>query len=84
MVDDPASARIGLRGSDLVAGLVDLRGAAAKSVQGRVLTTPAMNTLNSFEQLDTVRPAAFDGATITQGGLTAKLPARSVTVLEIR
>ena len=28
VVDDPASARIGLRGSDLVAGLVDLRGAA--------------------------------------------------------
>lgn len=28
VVDDPTSARIGLRGSDLVAGLVDLRGAA--------------------------------------------------------
>lgn len=61
----------------------ELRGVNASAVSGRVLTAPAMNARNTFEEPDAVKPAAFDGAKVTATGLTVKLPARSVVVLEL-
>ncbi|MDB5327417.1 MAG: alpha-N-arabinofuranosidase [Phycisphaerales bacterium] len=61
----------------------DLRGMTATGVTGRVLTAPAMNTMNTFEQPNTVEPMAFGGATLTASGLSATLPARSVVVLKL-
>ena len=37
-------------------------GASANKVSATVLTTPAMNTHNTFEKPDMVVPAAFTGA----------------------
>ena len=62
----------------------DLRGATISSVKGRVLTAPAMNTMNTFAKSDTVEPASFDGAKLGKTGLTVSLPARSVVALELK
>jgi alpha-N-arabinofuranosidase len=62
---------------------VELRGAAVSKVTGRILTAPAMNTMNSFDKPETVKPAAFDGAKLGKTGLTVSLPARSVIALEL-
>jgi alpha-N-arabinofuranosidase len=60
-----------------------LRGVKAGKVSGRVLTTPAINTFNSFDAPDRAKPAAFDGAKVAGDGLTVSLPAKSVVVLEL-
>lgn len=62
----------------------ELRGVRATAVTGRVLTAPAMNALNTFEQPDAVKPASFVGAQVAGGRLTATLPPRSVVVLELK
>jgi len=62
----------------------DVRGAAVAHVTGRILTAPAINSYNTFEQPDVVRPVAFDGARVSGGRLTVLLPPRSVVVLELR
>jgi alpha-N-arabinofuranosidase len=64
--------------------VAELRGVNAGSASGRVLTGPAINSYNSFEQPDVVRPAPFTGARIENGRLTVTLPAKSVVVLELR
>jgi alpha-N-arabinofuranosidase len=58
-------------------------GHAAKSVAGRVLTATAMNAHNTFAAPDVVKPAPFQGATLTGDQLTVTLPAKSVVVLEL-
>ena len=63
---------------------VELRGVRASGVSGRILTGPAMNSYNGFEQPDVVKPAPFTGARVANGRLTATLPAHSVVVLELR
>jgi len=60
-----------------------LDGVAPASVAGRILTGPAMNTHNTFDAPDTIKPAAFAGATIDGGKLSVALPAKSVVVLEL-
>jgi alpha-N-arabinofuranosidase len=60
-----------------------LRGGNAYSVNGRVLTAPAMNSMNTFEQPDAVKPAAFGGARWAEDRLTLSLPARSLVTLEL-
>jgi alpha-N-arabinofuranosidase len=62
---------------------VVLRGGEAKGVAGRVLTSPAMNSRNTFERPADVVPTAFTGAKLSKGGLHVALPARSVVVLEV-
>ena len=64
--------------------VAELRGASMTGVTGRVLTAPAMNSYNSFEQPDVVRPAPFAGAQVAGGRLTVTLPAKSVVALELR
>jgi alpha-N-arabinofuranosidase len=61
-----------------------LSGAAAKSVSGRILTGPAINSMNTFENPGAVKPAAFSGARIQGDQILLSLPARSVVVLEIQ
>jgi alpha-N-arabinofuranosidase len=60
-----------------------LNGVTAKSVTGRVLTAPAVNSHNTFAAPHTVEPAKFDGAVLSDGKLTITLPAKSVVVLEL-
>ncbi|MEX0747275.1 MAG: alpha-L-arabinofuranosidase C-terminal domain-containing protein, partial [Rhodothermales bacterium] len=63
---------------------VDLHGAAVGRVDGRILTADAINAHNTFEWPETVVPAAFEGASLTGGGLQVVLPAKSVVVLALR
>ena len=60
-----------------------LTGLTAKSVSGRVLTSPAMDAHNTFASPEVVKPAKFDGATLAGDKLTIILPAKSVVVLEL-
>jgi alpha-N-arabinofuranosidase len=54
--------------------------ATAKKIEARVLTTPAMNTHNTFEQPNAVQPAAYTGAKLKGDTWTFDLPAKSVVV----
>jgi alpha-N-arabinofuranosidase len=67
------------------AGLVTMKiaGAASKTITGRVLTGPAMNTVNTFAQPDAVRPVPFNGIKVENEKITLNLPSKSVVVLEI-
>jgi alpha-L-arabinofuranosidase len=61
-----------------------LSGMTAKSVSGRVLTAPAINSHNTFDAPHVVEPKPFDGAKLDGLALRVALPARSVVVLEIQ
>jgi alpha-N-arabinofuranosidase len=63
---------------------IALDGVGASAVSGRVLTAPAINSHNTFENPKAVEPAAFTGARIQGGKLVVTLPAKSVVVLELR
>jgi alpha-L-arabinofuranosidase len=54
-----------------------------KSVAGRILSGPAMNTHNTFANPAAVRPAEFSAFTIKPGELHAELPPKAVVVLAI-
>ena len=62
---------------------LELLGAAASDVSGRILTG-AMNDKNTFEQKDCVSVKPFDSFRKTQDGLMVTLPACAVTELTIR
>ncbi len=64
--------------------VAELRGTNASGATGRVLTAPAINSYNTFEQPTVVQPAPFSGAQVANGRLTVALPPRSVVVLELR
>jgi alpha-N-arabinofuranosidase len=68
------------------AGQISLKldGIAAKTASGQILTAEAMNSINTFEQPNTVRPSAFTAAKVTNGVLRVDLPAKSVVVLSLR
>lgn len=61
-----------------------LSGVSIASAKGRVLTGPAVNSHNTFEQPDAVKPVSFSGATVEGGGLKVALPARSVVMLDLQ
>ncbi len=61
-----------------------LTGAPAKKITGRVLTAPAINSINTFDNPDTVKPAQFTGIQIQGEQITLSLPSKSVVVLEIQ
>jgi alpha-L-arabinofuranosidase len=70
--------------SRAVAVTARLSGVSAASVSGRVLTAPAINSHNTFEQPAAVKPAAFSGATIDSGAVKAVLPPKSVVMLDVK
>jgi len=55
-----------------------------KTVSGEVLTSGEMNGCNTFEKPETVKSAAFNGASLKDGILTVKMPAKSVVVIELK
>ncbi len=59
-------------------------GATPDSVSGRLLTAEQMNSHNTFDQVDTVVPKAFDGARLDGGSLVVTLPAKSVVILHVK
>jgi len=62
---------------------VDLQGAKAQNISGQVLTGVAMNTHNTFENPDAIKPADFSAFKTTDAGFTVTLPAKSVVALEV-
>ena len=60
-----------------------LPGVEARQVAGRLLTAPAIDTVNSFADPKAVVPVAFKGAKLNGGTLAVDLPARSVVVLTL-
>ncbi|MEZ0470435.1 alpha-N-arabinofuranosidase [Luteimonas salinilitoris] len=63
---------------------VRLQGHDATRVSGRILTAPAIDSHNTFDQPETVKPADFDGARVDGGQLTVDLPAKSVVMLQLQ
>jgi len=61
-----------------------VKGAKTANITGRILTTSAINTINTFDAPDRAKPAAFEGAKAAGDGLTIDLPAKSVVVLELQ
>jgi alpha-N-arabinofuranosidase len=54
------------------------------SIQGRVLTAGEMQAHNTFDSPEVIKPTDFQDFTRTDDGFTAKLPAKSVVVLELQ
>ena len=62
---------------------VRLAGAALQNVHGQILTAPALDSHNTFDAPDAVRPTTFTAFETTGEELTLTLPARSVVVLAL-
>jgi alpha-N-arabinofuranosidase len=60
---------------------VRLAGAAIKKVEGQVLTAPALDSHNTFDAPDTVKPAPFTAYEQKDEALILTLPAKSVVVM---
>ena len=60
-----------------------LVGVAGKNISGRVLTAPAINSMNTFDNPQQVMPVAFTGFKMKDASLMLSLPSKSVVVLEI-
>ena len=61
-----------------------LVGLATTRVTGRILTASAIDAHNTYAAPNTVVPQPFSDATVTEGQLTVRLPAKSVVVLELQ
>jgi alpha-L-arabinofuranosidase len=64
--------------------LIDLRGGDYSDVTGRILTAPELNTHNTFEKPDEVKPAAFSKVKIKNSIVSLDIPAKSIIVLEVK
>jgi alpha-N-arabinofuranosidase len=62
--------------------VVTIPGVSARSAAGEVLTAPAVDSHNTFERPNTVRPAPYRGS-ISGGKLRFDLPAKSVAVVRV-
>lgn len=58
-------------------------GDSFKRVTGEVLTASEMNSYNSFENPETVKPVAFSGFILKDGIISITMPSKSVVVLEL-
>jgi alpha-L-arabinofuranosidase len=63
---------------------VKIEGASASKATARLLTTPAMNTHNTFDKPNAVQPAPFNGAKQRGDAWVFDLPAKSVVVATLR
>jgi alpha-N-arabinofuranosidase len=58
-------------------------GDSYKTATGEVLTAAEMNSYNSFENPETVKPGAFKDFSYKNGMLTINMPSKSVVVIEL-
>ena len=68
------------RGSEIS---IRIRGDEKRTVTGRILTAPEMDSHNTFDNPDAGAPRVFSDARLKADTLVVKLPARSVAVLEL-
>ncbi|MDR2304290.1 MAG: alpha-N-arabinofuranosidase [Treponema sp.] len=62
---------------------IEIRGFAFKSASGQIVSSANMQDHNTFERADTVRCSSFAGARCVKGGVTVRLPAKSVVTVEL-
>lgn len=63
---------------------IDVKGAAYKSVTGRILQSEKLQNYNSFENPNKITPKNFTGASLSSATLRVKVPPFSVVVLELK
>ena len=63
---------------------IEVRGQDVSSVSGRILTAPELSSHNTFDQPNAVKPEPFRGAKLGRDGVTMKMPAKSIVVLELK
>ena len=63
---------------------VNIAGANAKAVSGRILTCNNIADYNDFEHPNRVQPVAFKDAKLAKNVLKVKVPARSIVVLDVK
>jgi alpha-N-arabinofuranosidase len=61
---------------------IDLKGQAASSATGQVLTAEAMDAHNTFDKPQAIKPAPYSAKAVN-GKLTLKVPAKSVVVVAV-
>jgi len=61
----------------------DLQGAKAATINGRILTAETIQSHNTFDKPQVVKPASFSDFKVSAGGFTVKLPAKSVVALVV-
>jgi alpha-L-arabinofuranosidase len=61
-----------------------IAGTKAKRITGRVLTAQAMNTINTFDKPDAVKPVQFTAVQVQGDQAKLAVPSKSVTVFEIQ
>ncbi|HEY3732094.1 MAG TPA: alpha-L-arabinofuranosidase C-terminal domain-containing protein [Steroidobacteraceae bacterium] len=59
-------------------------GMSAQRISGQILTAPAMDAHNTFDDPHAVGPAPFTGASVGGGVLSLTLPAKSVVVVTLQ
>lgn len=59
-------------------------GATVKKINGEVLTAPAMNAMNTFDNPNTIKPTSFNGYKIQDSQITLSIPSKSVVLLEFQ
>jgi alpha-N-arabinofuranosidase len=73
-----------LRPNDAATVSITMSGVKARTVTGQILTAGAINSINTFEQPETVKPRAFNGARVKEDRLNIELPAKSVVFLRLQ
>ncbi len=63
---------------------VKIQGAGYKSVTGRILTSDKLQSHNSFEMPEKIKPLPFNGATLANDELKLSIPPFSVIVLTLQ
>jgi alpha-L-arabinofuranosidase len=61
----------------------EVTGARLENLSGRVLTAPLMTSHNTFDQPEQVVPTEFKGLEKTAQGFVAKVPAKSVVMIQL-
>jgi alpha-N-arabinofuranosidase len=62
---------------------LNIPGQTIKSVKGNLLTASAMDTHNTFQSPNAIKPVAFNAAAGADGKLTVKVPAKAVIVVAV-
>lgn len=63
---------------------VQVEGLPLRTVQGQILTAPAITTHNTYAQPHAVAPEVFKGARVQGKALQVALPAHSIVMLELQ
>jgi len=63
---------------------IEVRGAEVFGVTGRILTAPEINSMNTYDEPEQVKPALFNDISLRRGVVQANIPPKSIVILEIK